>query len=57
MCAVSRDLKENPMSKLLTILAATVALLGLSACNTIEGMGKDIGKAGDKIEEAAKKSK
>jgi hypothetical protein len=25
------------------------------ACNTIEGMGKDISKAGDKIEEAAKK--
>jgi entericidin A len=26
-----------------------------AGCNTIEGMGKDIGKAGDKIEEAAKK--
>ena len=43
------------------ILITLVALMGLSAfvagCNTIEGMGKDIGKAGDKIEDAAKKSK
>jgi entericidin A len=31
------------------------AAMLLSACNTIEGMGKDIGKAGEKIEEAAKK--
>ena len=34
-----------------------IALLALFAvgCNTVEGMGKDISKAGDKIEEAAKK--
>ena len=42
-------------------LVCLVAVLGLAAfvagCNTIEGMGKDIGKAGDKIEDAAKKSK
>ena len=31
-----------------------VALM-LAGCNTFEGLGKDIGKAGDKIEEAAKK--
>jgi entericidin A len=37
------------------LLIALAALFVLSACNTIEGMGKDIGKAGDKIEEAAKK--
>jgi predicted small secreted protein len=34
-----------------------VAALWLAGCNTIEGIGKDIGKAGDKIEETAKKSK
>lgn len=43
------------MNKLLITLAMLAAALGLSACNTIEGMGKDLGKAGDKIEEAAKK--
>jgi predicted small secreted protein len=38
-------------------LAALLAVLGLSACNTIEGMGKDISKAGDAIENTARKSK
>ncbi len=45
------------MIKLLTLIAATLALLTLSACNTIEGMGRDISKAGDKIEETARKSR
>jgi predicted small secreted protein len=37
-------------------LAALFAVLALlSACNTMEGLGKDISKAGDKIEDAAKK--
>jgi entericidin A len=42
------------LSKLLFSLGAVLALV---ACNTVEGIGKDISKAGDKIEEAAKKSK
>ena len=43
------------MKKLFTVATLIAAVLGLQACNTIEGMGKDISKAGDKIEEAAKK--
>jgi predicted small secreted protein len=39
--------------KKLFLIAATLALL--SACNTFEGMGKDIQKAGETIEGAAKK--
>ena len=39
--------------KLLLIMLATVA--ALVACNTMEGAGKDIEKAGDKIQEKAKK--
>jgi predicted small secreted protein len=57
MCAASPDgtpSKENLMKRLLGLAAAAVLLL-LAGCNTIEGMGKDISKAGDKIEEAAKK--
>jgi predicted small secreted protein len=40
--------------KMKSVLAMLLAML-LCACNTVEGMGKDIGKAGEKIEEAAKK--
>ena len=39
--------------KLLLITLATV--FSLVACNTMEGAGKDIEKAGDKIQEKAKK--
>ncbi len=34
---------------------AIAAVLALSACNTIKGVGQDIQKAGEKIEGAAKK--
>jgi len=43
------------MSRLTTALAAIALVLGLSACNTIKGMGQDIQKAGGAIENAAKK--
>ncbi len=37
------------------LLACLAALALLAGCNTIAGMGKDISKAGDSIENAAKK--
>jgi predicted small secreted protein len=40
------------IEKLLSLLLVALFAVG---CNTIEGMGKDIGKAGEKIEDAAKK--
>jgi len=40
-----------------TRLLVVVAALTSAGCNTMEGMGKDIEKAGDSIENAAKKSK
>ncbi len=43
------------MSKLFAAVAAAALLL--AGCNTMEGLGKDISKAGDKIEEAAKKNR
>ena len=36
------------------ILAASVLLLALSACNTVQGIGKDIKKGGEAIEKAGK---
>jgi predicted small secreted protein len=43
------------MNRLILALAALALSLGLSACNTIKGMGQDIKKAGETIEGAAKK--
>ena len=40
-----------------TLLLVVVAALTSAGCNTMEGMGKDIEKPGDSIENAAKKSK
>ena len=42
------------MKVLITLLAALGLLAG---CNTIAGMGKDISKAGDTIEQAATSNK
>ena len=41
------------MTKTLITLLATLMLL--AGCNTVEGIGKDVKKAGEKVEEAAKK--
>ena len=41
--------------KTIVTLLASMALLGLTACNTVKGMGQDIQKAGEKIENAVKK--
>ncbi|HEY5632904.1 MAG TPA: entericidin A/B family lipoprotein [Burkholderiaceae bacterium] len=40
-----------------TLLAALAALVGLSlaGCNTIEGVGKDLKRAGEKVQDAARK--
>lgn len=39
--------------KKLFLLIAAIAMLG--ACNTFQGVGKDVQKAGEAIEKAAKK--
>jgi predicted small secreted protein len=41
--------------KILSIVIALAVLLGLAACNTVRGMGQDLKKAGEKIEETVKK--
>lgn len=40
------------MKKMLMILTAVLAL---AACNTFQGVGKDVKKAGESIENAAKR--
>ena len=41
------------MKKLLALALAALFVLG--GCNTFEGLGKDIGKAGETIENVSKK--
>ncbi|MCC7547709.1 MAG: entericidin A/B family lipoprotein [Burkholderiales bacterium] len=40
-----------------SLLGIVLAVLLMQGCNTMEGIGKDIETAGDKLENAAKKSK
>ncbi len=42
------------MKLIATLLAASFAF-ALAGCNTLEGIGKDVQKAGSAIEDAAKK--
>ena len=43
------------MTRLTMIFAVVIASLGLSACNTLKGVGQDMQKAGQSIENATKK--
>lgn len=40
-----------------TVLIALAAAFALSACNTFEGMGRDIEKAGEGLSDTASKTK
>lgn len=42
------------MKKVMIALAAAVVLPALAACNTIEGVGKDVKAGGKAVEETAK---
>lgn len=39
--------------KSLALLAAAAATMIVAACNTVEGLGKDIEKGGEKLQDAA----
>ena len=40
-----------------TLIAVLIASFALTACNTMEGFGKDIEKGGEKIQGAAERHK
>jgi len=42
------------MKKFAMLVLAVIAGLSLAACNTVQGVGKDIKKGGEAIEKAAK---
>jgi entericidin B len=41
--------------KRISIAALLLITVGLTACNTMQGVGKDVQKAGEKIEDVSKK--
>lgn len=41
------------MKRLISIACLSLFCLGLAACNTVAGVGKDMQKAGEKVEEKA----
>jgi predicted small secreted protein len=41
--------------RLFTLLSTLAALLALPGCNTVKGIGQDLQKVGEKIEDASKK--
>lgn len=45
------------MTRLIVSALVALSVLGLSACNTVHGMGEDIEKAGSSISNKAEKSK
>lgn len=45
------------MKRIAFVLSVTLLAMGLIACNTMKGMGQDIESGGQKMENAAEKSK
>jgi len=45
------------MNKIFAVALLIAGVLVLTACNTMEGVGKDVQKSGEKIENAADKNK
>lgn len=45
------------MKKIISIFSILAFTLGLAACNTMSGMGKDIERGGEKIQGSAEKNK
>ncbi|WMW79127.1 entericidin A/B family lipoprotein [Undibacterium cyanobacteriorum] len=43
------------MKKLFVLFLAVVSVSALSACNTVQGIGKDVKKVGEVVESAGKK--
>jgi predicted small secreted protein len=41
-------------SEIVTIVFLAVASLGMSACQTVDGAGKDIQKAGESIQDSSR---
>ena len=48
---------EATMKYLISLLVGASLMLGLGACNTVEGVGKDVKAGGQKVENEAQEHK
>ena len=46
--------RKGVLMKMLSVMFALIAVVGLSGCNTFAGMGKDIQSGGKAVEESTK---
>jgi predicted small secreted protein len=47
---------QYPMKKIIVLVVASLTVsLTISGCNTVKGVGQDLQKAGERIEDVAKK--
>ncbi len=45
------------MKKIISVLTLLAFAVGLTACNTMSGFGKDVERGGEKVQGAAQKAK
>ena len=50
-------MKKTAILKFVMLVMIGVGVIGLSGCNTMQGLGKDVSKLGDKIENKAEEKK
>tara|TARA_Y100001968_G_C19296990_1_gene687115 strand:- start:284 stop:511 length:228 start_codon:yes stop_codon:yes gene_type:complete len=53
----SVSVSERRMKNWMKLAALTLITLTIAACNTVEGIGRDLGEAGDTIEDAARNNR
>lgn len=45
------------MKKIISVLSVLIVTVGLTACNTMSGFGKDVERGGEKIQGSAERNK
>jgi len=45
------------MKKIISILSVFIVTVGLTACNTMSGLGRDVERGGEKIQGSADRNK
>jgi entericidin B len=46
--------KKGFVMRVLTVMVSLIAVFGLSACHTMQGLGKDVQSGGEALEKQAK---